>query len=113
MSIRRAIEWDLSKSISGVSLGKLAVNEAYAAGHWRDIFGLHPGLVRVEYPTGETPQLAATFINQFLRVKGDFPTDFHPLGWVHSSKSHSGAKWWDLSSHSLRLVEAGGTVPGC
>ena len=25
------MEWDLSKSISGVSLGKLGMNEAYAA----------------------------------------------------------------------------------
>jgi len=44
-----------------------------------------------EYPMGETPQLAATFINQFLKVRGDFPTDFRPLGWVHSSdKARSG-----------------------
>ena len=42
MSVRRAMEWDLSKFISGVFLGKLGVNEAYAAGHERDVFGLHP-----------------------------------------------------------------------
>jgi len=67
------------------------LNEAYAAGHGRDVFGLHSGLVRAEYPTEETPQLAATFINQFLRVKGDFPIDFRLLGWVHSSEK----SWWD------------------
>ena len=89
-SIRRTMEWDLSKSISVMSLGKVGVNEAYPAGHGRDIFGLHPGLISAEYPTGETPQLAATFINQFLKVRGDFPTDFRPLGWVHSTDK----SWW-------------------
>jgi len=84
MSVRRTMEWDLSKSFSCVFFGKLGVNEAYTVGHGRDVFGLHPELVRAEYPTGETPQLAATFINQFLKVRGDFPTDFRLLGWVHS-----------------------------
>ena len=82
------MEWDLSKSISGVSLGKLGANEAYSAGHGKDVFGLHPRLVRAEYPIGETPQLATTFINQFLKVRGDFPTDFP--GWVHSTDK----SWW-------------------
>ena len=40
MSVRRTMEWDLSKSISGVSLGKLGINEAYTAGHGNDVFGL-------------------------------------------------------------------------
>ena len=79
MSVRHAMEWDLSKLISGVSLGKLGTNEAYIASHRRDVFGLHPRLVRAEYPTGETPQLVATFINQFLKVRGNFPTDFRRL----------------------------------
>ena len=89
MSVRRAIEWDLS-SISGVSLGKLGANEAYASDHGRNIFGLHPRLVRDEHWIGETPQLATTFINQFLKVRGYFHTDFHPLGWVHFSDK----SWW-------------------
>jgi len=95
-SVRRVMEWDLSKSISGVSLGKLGANEAYSAGHGKDVFGLHPRLVRAEYPIGETPQLATTFINQFLKVTGDFPTDFHLLGWVHSPTSYSRAGWMAL-----------------
>ena len=112
--VRHAIEWDLSKSISGVSLGKLGVNEAYAAGHGRDVFGLHSGLVRAEYPIGEIPQLAATFINQFLKVRDNFPTDFRPLGWVHSSDK----SWWGqnggICSHRARgLVKVGEIVLGC
>ena len=60
------------------------------AGHGKDVFSLFPGLVRPEYPKGETPQLDATFINQFLKVRGDFPVDFRPLGWVHSTDK----SWW-------------------
>jgi len=88
--VHRAMEWDLSQSISGASLGKLGVKEAYAAGDEKDVFGLYPGLVRAEYPKGETLQLATTFINQFLKVRGDFSTDFRPFEWVHSTDK----SWW-------------------
>ena len=47
-------------------------------------------MVRTEYPKGETPQQASTFINQFLKVRGDFPADFHPLGRVYSTDK----SWW-------------------
>ena len=79
-----------SQFVSNVSLGRLSAKEVYSAGHGKDVFGLFPGLVRPEYPKGETPQLGATFINQFLKVRGDFLVDFRPLGWVHSSKK----SWW-------------------
>jgi len=88
--VRRVMEWDFSKSISDMALGKLGANEAYPTGHEKDVFELYPRLVRAEYPTGETPHLATTFINQFLKVRGDFPTDFRPLGWVHSTDK----SWW-------------------
>jgi len=52
--------------------------------------GLQPGLVRAEYPTGETPQLAATFIKQFLDVRGDFSPEFYVIGWIHSTDKI----WW-------------------
>ena len=62
-----------------MSLDKLGAKEAYPAGHGKDVFGLYPELVRAEYPKGETPQLATTFINQFLKVRGDFSTLVGPL----------------------------------
>jgi len=64
------MECDLSKSLSGVSFGKLGVNEAFPAGHGRDVLGLQPGLFRAEYPLGETPQLTATFINTVSEGEG-------------------------------------------
>ena len=74
------MDWDLSRFVSGVSLSRLGAKEVYSAGHGKDIFDLFFGLVRLEYPKGEIPQLGATFINQFLKVRGDFPVDFRPLG---------------------------------
>ena len=90
MSVHCTMDWDLSWFVSGVSFGRLGAKEVYSAGHGKDIFGLFLGLVRPEYPKGETPQLGATFINQFLKVRGDFPVDFRPLGWVHSTDK----SWW-------------------
>jgi len=90
MSVHCAMEWDLFKFISGVSLSKLGAKEAHSAGHEKNVFGLFFGLVRAEYPKEETPKLATTFINQFLKVRGDFFTDFHLLGWVHSTDK----SWW-------------------
>ena len=55
ISVRRIIDWDLVKSYSRVSLGKIAAYEAYTVKHGRCVLGLHPGLVRTEYPKGETP----------------------------------------------------------
>jgi len=91
-SVRRAIEWGLSKFISGVSFGKLGTNKAYPASRGRDVFGLHPRLVRAKYPTGETPHLAATFINQFLKVRGDLPPTSVRSGGSTLPTSHGGTR---------------------
>ena len=55
MFVRRIMDWDLVKPYSRVFLGKIGVHEAYTVGHGRGVLGLQPGLVRTEYPTGETP----------------------------------------------------------
>ena len=75
-----------SRCLSGI----LGARKVHPAGHGKEVFGLFPGLLRSEYPVGETPQLSTTFINQFMKVRGDFPVDFRPLGWVHSSDK----AWW-------------------
>ena len=41
-SVHRSMEWNLSQSISGVSLGILGVKKAYPAGHRKDVFGYIP-----------------------------------------------------------------------
>ena len=84
MSVYRAMKWELTRSVPSVSLGILGARKVHPAGHGREVFGLFPGLLRSEYPVGETPQLGTTFINQFMKVRGDFPVDFRPLEWVLS-----------------------------
>ena len=56
------MDWELVKPISGVSQDKIGVHDIYIIGHGWDVLELQPGLVRAEYLTWETPQLAATFI---------------------------------------------------
>ena len=58
MSVHRAMDWDLSQFVSGVSLGRLSAKEVYSAGHGKDVFGLFPRLLMPEYPKGETLSLA-------------------------------------------------------
>ena len=39
----------------------------------------------------ENPAMARTFLNLFIKAKGNYPTtDFRTLGWVHSTKK----QWW-------------------
>ena len=60
-------------------------------GHGRNVVRLLPGSLKAEYPIGETPHQVATFINQFIVVKGDSPKgEFRALGWIHSSNKY----WW-------------------
>ena len=66
-------DWEMAYSLSGISLGKIGANAAYPASHGREVIRLQSGLVKAEYLTGETPQRASTFINQFIDVKGNFP----------------------------------------
>ena len=79
------MDWELVKPIFGVSLGKIGAREALTVGHGRDVLGLKPDLVRAEYSTKETPQLAATFIRQFLDVGGEFSPELCAIGWIHST----------------------------
>jgi len=80
MSVCRTMDRELVKPISAVTLGKIGAREAFIVGHGRNVLGLQPSLVKAEYPTGETPQLAATFIRQFLDIRGDFPPEFYAIG---------------------------------
>ena len=85
MYVHQKMDWELVKPIFRVSLNKIGVYDVYTVSHGRDMLGLQPGLVRAKYPIEETPQLAATFVKQFLDVKGNFPPEFCAIGWIHST----------------------------
>jgi len=66
------MDWELTKVQSGVAIGKISNHAAFPASHSRDVVGLLSGLLRPEYPTGETPIQVNTLINQFMIAKGGF-----------------------------------------
>jgi len=48
--------------------------------------------MKQEFPTGENPKQAVTFISRFIEVKGKFSqSDFWAQGWVYSTKT----SWWE------------------
>ena len=62
MSVPRAMEWELARLVPNVSLGILGTRKVHPAGHGREVFGLFPGLLRSDYPVGETPQLSTCLL---------------------------------------------------
>ena len=56
LSLRRQMDWELTKEKPDVAIGKISNHTTFSAGHGRDVVGLQPGLLRLEYPTGETPK---------------------------------------------------------
>lgn len=66
------MDWELVHSVDEVIMGQLNgldANSTSALGHF-------PGWARKWFPRGETPHLADTFINHFMKVDKDFPNDF-------------------------------------
>jgi len=73
VSIRRQMDWDLTRELDGVTIGRITRHGAQRAGHGRSIDGMYPGLVGESYPQSETQKLANLFISRFLKAKGEFP----------------------------------------
>ena len=109
MSVCQTMNWELVKPISRVCLGKIGAREAFTIGHGRDVLGLQPNLVRAEYSIGETPQLVAAFIRQFMDVRSDFPLEFRAIGWIHSIKKYGGGRIveYALTEFENLLLQAG------
>ena len=91
MSILSQMDLDLVKSQQGVFIGRITNRGAIPPGSGREIIGLFPGLMRHEYPRGETPKQANSFISWFMSSKGEFTSfEFQTIGWVHSLQR----TWW-------------------
>ena len=51
------------------------------------MIGLHLSLDGKDVPTGKNPTIAQNFLNQFIKVDGNYlATDFRTPGWVYSTK---------------------------
>ena len=60
---------------------------------------MHPGRVGQDLPRGENSVMAQIFLNQFIRVQGNYlARDFRAPGWVHPAQK----LWWrDLTLYVL------------
>ena len=73
MFVHRYMDWDLVKVQPGIAIGRISNRVAFPVGHSREILELLTGPMKQEFPTGETPKQAATFISQFMKEKDDSP----------------------------------------
>jgi len=102
--MERRMNWHLSWSTDSVQIGMFtAVGFPYSVST-QPVLCLHPGLVEKEVPTGETPTMAWTFLNYFVKVEGNYPAkDFrHPDGST-CRRSSGGARSWITHWRNLRL----------
>ena len=93
MSVRRIMDWDLVKPYFGVSLGKIGAHEAYIIGHGTCVLVLHPGMVRTEYPKGETPSLELPSFNNSWRWGVTSLLNFVPPAGFILLTSTGGVEW--------------------
>ena len=86
MSIPRPMEWNLTRSQDGVSIGKIINYQSSPVGQSRTVVGLLPGLTGQEFPRSEVPRQADLFILKFMEAGGNFPaSEFRAPGWLHST----------------------------
>ena len=55
------------KAQSSVAIGRISNRAVFPVGHSRKILELLSGSMKQEFPTGETPKQAATFISSSWR----------------------------------------------
>ena len=72
-------------------MGILTAQEYNRSGPPRPMISLYSSLVRKDVSVGENPAMARTFLNQFVKVDGNYPVvDFRASGRVYSMKW----QWW-------------------
>ena len=54
---------DLVRAQMGVAIGRISNRAAFPVGHNKEIPELLPSSMKQEFPTGETPKQATTFIS--------------------------------------------------
>ena len=83
----------LGQGQSGVAIERISNRVAFFVDHSREILELFSGLMKQEFPIGETPKQATAFINRFMEVKGEFSqSDFRVPGWMYPITTSWSAK---------------------
>lgn len=68
MLVLRTMDWDLNKDQDDL-LGRITRHAVHPISHDRVATGLQPGLVRQDFPQGETLEPANIFIRSFIEAK--------------------------------------------
>ena len=85
-------------------MGILTLNGYNRCGLPRAVLGLHPGRIGQDIPIGENLAMAQTFLNQLVKVQGNYPArDFSAPGWVRPAQK---PLWRDLTLYVLKYFEA-------
>lgn len=97
------IDWGLTKSQDGVPIGNFKSQGPYQDDLDRYVTGILSGRIAKDQSLGELPRLANTFINDFLRVRGQFlAKNFCTPGWIYSIDR----MWWSkMVSFVLKIVK--------
>lgn len=76
VSIPNPMNWYLTKTQDVVLLGGFSLHGAFPTATRKYISGLLPGSWKKEFPLGETPLVADTFLHQFVTATGEIPKIF-------------------------------------
>ena len=97
------MKWTVAQFIDSIHIGVLTLSGYNRGGSLRAVLGMHPGKVGQDLPVGENSAMAQTFLNQFIKVKGNYPArDFKALSWVHPAQNRGGEIWRFTSYSTLR-----------
>jgi len=77
----------MTQGIDSVHVGILMLLGYNFLGPSRPVIGLDPSLISKDVLAAENPMMTQTFLNQFIKADGNYPTmDFRTNGLVHSTK---------------------------
>jgi len=81
------MRWSVTLSTDLVHVGVFTLNGYNRFGSPRVVLSLHPGRIGQYIRVGDNPAMAQTFLNQFIKVQGNYPIkDFRAPGWVHPAQ---------------------------
>ena len=97
------MKWAVARSTDFVHIGVLMLSGNNRYRSPRAVLGMHSGRVGQVLPEGENPVMPQTFLNQFIKIQGNYPVrNFRALSWVHPAQK----LWWrDLSLYALEYFE--------
>jgi len=98
------MKWSVTWSTNSVHVRILTLNGYNRCRSPRAVFVLHPERIGQDILVRENLVMAQTFLNQFIKVQGNYPAkDFRASGWVDPAQK----SWWrDLMLYVLKYFDA-------